>query len=583
MGANGTQARCFTVVKDEWTNPKNPAGGGFGCELITLKYLYNEYRYHNNIWTTSNQYYELCRYTGCRISLYRHPETDFVFFYDTQPPFYINKFTYMLCHPHQIMQRKHKKFLLSTKTKPNGKTKKTIKIKPPKQLSTKWMFQEDFSKFGLVTLVASACNLRYPTLSCCNENNIITLYYLSTEFYKDSKWAQDTGPTPYAPFSTVSHNMTFKYYDRQNKKQQYTMQTEDTNTYAKSVSYDNGWFNTRILKAYEIQQGGTKYALLPTGILRYNPVIDKGTGNKMWLTSILTGSYNVPKDEDLIFEDYPLWLMLYGYTSFIQQVKKDASYFTAYALVIKSDALYRVTGIQSTGYYLIVDKDFINGRGPNDTEPNPSPHNYWYPTLRRQLQAINQIVSTGQFIPKYNETKESTWELTYTYDFYFKWGGAQQPDAVASNPETKGRYDVPDTEQKRLQIEDPDKQRVNTILRTWDYRRGSITKKALKRMYAYLESDETISTDSENYSSPKKKRLLPTLQDPKKENKKISACLQTLCEESTCPSQQENQDLIHLIQQQHQQQQQLKLNLLTLITDLKQKQRTLLHETGLLF
>lgn len=583
MGAQGTQHRCFTVVKNEWTNPKNPAGGGFGCELITLKYLYNEYRYHRNIWTTTNQYYELCRYTGGKITLYRHPETDFVFFYDTMPPFYITKYTYMLCHPQQIMQRKHKKFLLSTASKPNGRTKKIIKFKPPKQLSTKWMFQEDFSKFGLVTLVAAACNLRYPTLSCCNENNIITLYYISPDFYKESKWAQNTGSTPYAPFSTISHNLKFYYYDSRNQPKDYTMSNTDVNDYIKSVSYNNGWFNTRILKSYKIEQAGTTYALLPTGVLRYNPEIDKGKGNKMWLASALTGTYNVPRDEDLIFEDYPLWLMLYGYTSFIQQVKKDASYFTAYVLVIKSDALYRVSGIQTTGFYVIVDKDFINGRGPNDTDPNPLPGNLWYPTLRRQLQAINQIVATGQFIPKYQETKNSTWELIYTYNFYFKWGGAQQPEATAADPSTKGKYDVPDKQQERLQIENPDKQRVNTILRTWDYRRGNITKKALKRMYQYLETDESISTDSESSTPPQKKKLLPTLQDPKKENKKISTCLQTLCEESTCPSQEESQNLIHLIQQQHNKQEQLKLNLLTLITDLKQKQRTLLHETGLLF
>ncbi len=124
LGANGTQYRCYTIYKDEWTNPKNPAGGGFGCELITLKYLYKEYLYKNNIWTTSNEYYELCRYTGCNITVYRHPETDFILAYDTQPPFYINKYTYMFCHPHQMLQRKHKKILLSTATKPNGKIKK---------------------------------------------------------------------------------------------------------------------------------------------------------------------------------------------------------------------------------------------------------------------------------------------------------------------------------------------------------------------------------------------------------------------------------------------------------------------------
>ncbi len=42
MGAEGTQFRCSTVYKTEWTNPKVAAGGGFGVELFTLNYLYQE-------------------------------------------------------------------------------------------------------------------------------------------------------------------------------------------------------------------------------------------------------------------------------------------------------------------------------------------------------------------------------------------------------------------------------------------------------------------------------------------------------------------------------------------------------------
>lgn len=100
--------RCYTTYKSEWTNPKTPTGGGFGVELITLSYLYSEHKFFNNIWTSSNDYYDLCRYTGGRVTFYRHPETDFILAYDTQPPFDLNKFTYMYCHPYMLMQRKEK-------------------------------------------------------------------------------------------------------------------------------------------------------------------------------------------------------------------------------------------------------------------------------------------------------------------------------------------------------------------------------------------------------------------------------------------------------------------------------------------
>nr|UHK05676.1 MAG: ORF1 [Torque teno midi virus] len=580
LGANGTQYRCYTIYKDEWTNPKNPAGGGFGCELITLKYLYKEYLYKNNIWTTSNEYYELCRYTGCNITVYRHPETDFILAYDTQPPFYINKYTYMFCHPHQMLQRKHKKILLSTATKPNGKIKKKLKIRPPKQLSTKWMFQEDFCKHGLVTLIASACNFRYPDLTCCNQNLIITLYYMQPDFYKDSNWANTA--SPYKPYSTIPTTLTYKYYDGGTLKS-FTMQNSDVQTYDKSVSYETGWFRKEILLAAEVSQGNTKFDTTPCGVLRYNPVTDSGKGNKMWLTNILGGAYNIPRDEDLIMEGYPLWLMLYGYTSYLRHAKHDQSYFSGYLLVIRSDSLFRVSGHSTNGYYPILDTSFINGKLPQNIPPTFKTTHNWYPSLKTQQEAINSIVMTGPYIPNYSDTRNSTWQLNYSYNFYFKWGGSHPPDATADNPETKGKYEVPDTQHERLQIENPANQKINTILRTWDYRRGSITKKALKRMYDYLETDESISTDSDSYSSPKKKKTLPTLQDPKKENKKIKACLQSLCEESTCPPQETSANLIELIQQQHQQQQQLKFNLLTLITDLKQKQRTVLHQQGMLF
>lgn len=120
------------------------------------------YQQRKNIWTFSNKYKELVRYTGSSFTFYRHPETDFVLTYDIQPPFYITKYTYMSLHPQMLLLKKHKKILLSTATKPNGKLTKKFKIKPPKQLITKWFFQKEFATYGLVAIAASACNFRYP-------------------------------------------------------------------------------------------------------------------------------------------------------------------------------------------------------------------------------------------------------------------------------------------------------------------------------------------------------------------------------------------------------------------------------------
>lgn len=487
-----------------------------------------------------------------------------------------------MCHPHMLLQRKHKKFLLSKETNPKGPLKKRLKIKPPKTMKTSWYFQEEFANQGLVTLIAAACNFRYPWLGCCNENQIITLYYIQPGFYKDTDWAQyRQQEKSYKPYTSIPETLTYTYYEG-NTKKQFTMTHDMVNTYDKSIGYDNGWFCSKVLRAIQVKNSSSEFAMTPCGILRYNPVIDSGEKNKMWLTSIVTGHWKVPAKDELIMEGYPLWLMLYGYTSYIKHVLKDDSYFTGYMLVIQSPALYRVSGLSETQFYPIVDKNFIDGKDPGGQTPLLKTTRHWYPTLKIQLESIAQIVNCGPLTPKYDQTRNSTWQCNYSYSFYFKWGGSRPPQAEAEDPASKGKYPATNNIPEGIQIADPLKQTYNTIFKTWDYRRGAVTKKALKRMYEHLSIDETISTDSESYSSPKKKKKLPLLQDPKKENKKIQDCLLSLCEESTFQEPQESINLYNLIKQQQEQQQQLKYNLLTLISDLKSKQRTLLHQQGFL-
>lgn len=112
---------CYTTEKNNYVPPKVPYGGGFGAEKYTLQYLYEEYIFQNNIWTKTNFYKDLCRYLYCRITLFRHPETDFVVSYSRQPTFDINKWTYPGTHPNILLLQKHKKVVLSTASKPNGK------------------------------------------------------------------------------------------------------------------------------------------------------------------------------------------------------------------------------------------------------------------------------------------------------------------------------------------------------------------------------------------------------------------------------------------------------------------------------
>ncbi len=108
----------------KYVRPKYPGGGGFGIQLYSLQYLYDQYRLRNNIWTQSNEYKDLCRYIKCVMHFYRHRKVDFVVVYERQGPFTIDQFTYMEYHPYMMLQKKHKIVIPSLETNPRGNLKK---------------------------------------------------------------------------------------------------------------------------------------------------------------------------------------------------------------------------------------------------------------------------------------------------------------------------------------------------------------------------------------------------------------------------------------------------------------------------
>lgn len=585
LGAQGNQHRCYTTYKYEWTIPKAAGGGGFSAELYSLKYLFQEWQHRNNIWTKGNDYRDLCRYTGCKFTFFSDPNTDFIIVYDTTPPFTLDKYTYMMYHPQQLLLRKHKRILLRKKYNYRGKHKLTVKIKPPKQMSSKWFFQEHFADAGLVNIICAAASFDYPELSCCNENQIISIYYLSPVFFHNSTWAQFSNA--YFPISTMSgiYKFTRKVGDRDVTVE---MKTTDLNSYDKSIDYSTGWFRPEVLQAYKVQHSsnGTTwqdYANIPCGAARYNVNLDNGSGNKIWLCPITNGHYNVPRDEDLVTENIPLWLFFFGYTSYLWQKKKDMSYFKAYMLVVKSHAIQPLQTVTPPEFYPIIDYSFLTGKAPGDTYLDENMKKKWYPTVLTALETINNFVLTGPFIPKYNTQKESNWQLSSRYCFYFKWGGPHQTDQVATDPTKQPSWNVPDKIQQGVQVSDPAKQKWETIFKPWDYRRGTLTKKAIKRMYEHLSTDESVFSDADQV--PKKKiRQPPLLKIQEQENQKIQTCLHSLFEDSTSQETQtqEETNILQLIQQQKQQQQLLKHNLFTLIQDLKNQQKALQYHTGII-
>nr|UHK04024.1 MAG: ORF1 [Torque teno midi virus] len=575
MGAHGRQMICYTNVKDRLTPSRAPGGGGFGVERINLQYLYQEWKARNNIWTSSNQLTDLGRYLGGKITFYRHPDTDFIVNYQRQGPFNIEKTSYMSMQPQEMLLAKHKRLVLSKLTNPTGKLKTTIKFGPPKLLTNKWIFQNELAKQDLIQISATACNFRYPTLGCCNENRVLNLFALDTQFYQDPHWMQaHTAGHPWKPYPTMPETKIKFYYKTQSgSEQSFTITTDNT----KWLTLDQGWFQPKILASFKITNNEQQTALLPMVLLRYNPAQDTGPGNIVTIVDLVSGKWEGPYPDAYTIKDVPLWMALNGYPSYVTSKSGDKGILKHSIVCVKSDALYRLPTASTQKLFPLVGQKFVLGKPPYDQPLTPEMQNKWYPTYEHQQEPLNDIVCCGPLVPRFYNQTNSTWELQYFYRFYFKWGGPEIGDPPVDDPKSKGHYSTEYTDQRTIQVSNPSKNKTESFLHPWDIRRGIITKRAFERMCQNIETDTDFYPDAE--SPKKKKKVTCALRNPEEEIKEVQDCLLSLCQ--TEASEEEDQtDLKQLILKQKLQQQQLKHNILVLLTDLKTKQNSLRLQTG---
>nr|UHK04286.1 MAG: ORF1 [Torque teno midi virus] len=577
LGYNGTQSRDYTTIMNRYTYPKTPGGGGFSTTIFSLNFLYEQYELRKNIWTSSNANFDLCRYTGCTFKFFRHPWADFVISAQLMYPMSLTFNDYMETQPLRLLlQQKH--FVVpSFKNKPGGRPYVKKRFKPPKQMTNKWFFQDSFSEKPLLLLRSAVCNLQHPFLGPQGENEGITLTCLNIQFlYISAAWGSATESTPYNIVSTYT-GTTATY------KPKLAAQDKQMNLEHTRVQYKGGWFSTEILSAYTVKANGpTQYQ--PTYKVRYNPKIDTGKGNSVWLSSVSTDSYDKPHiDKLLLVREQPLWLLLFGFVDFITQYKKLQETEKVYYLMIetpyfkpyRNDTRYNKT-------HLIIDNTFVSGVGPFNSTPTDYMLTHWYPTLEQQQQSITSIVTAGPFTYKPSNS-ENNWELHYKYSFYFKWGGAQDNNKQITDPSKKNEFPTPNPQQQGVQVTDPRQQIPQSLLHSWDFRRGYLTKTALKRMYEHLPTEQIISTDSELHSPHKKLKLSCQAAHLQEESTEETCCLQTLFEENTCQEiPQEETSIKQLILQQQQQQQIIKHNLLLLLSQLKNNQLELQLHSGLL-
>nr|UHM26663.1 MAG: ORF1 [Torque teno midi virus] len=595
LGAEGKQFVCYTNVIKSTPPPKAPTGGGFGCMQFSLGYLYEEYKFRRNIWTKSNIAKDLARYIRCKLVFYRHPETDFIVRYDRQPPFPLEPLTYPSCHPQNLLLAKHKFLVLSKSTKPNGKLTKKKIIRPPKQMLTKWFFQHDLSTAPLFQLTASAANFQYSHIGCCNKNTIVTFKALNPGWFQIGSWAQfRQQTTPYLPYRAIfSHlyfwdttnwpknDMSSTEPDTLKWVQQHSFQVKHE-TYSDSVSYNTGFFSPKALNAQLITTEKTKdshIGTLPLITCRYNPAKDDGVGNTVWLHSNLSHGYDKPtQDKTIIIKNLPLWMIFYGWLSYVQYIKKASDFLISYTVCIECPAIDISPSIGATNLIIPIDETFTQGKPPYGQDLSTFDLTHWYPDIYNQVEVLNSLVTVGPYVPKYNQTRNSTWELHFFYEFLFKWGGPETTEPPVADPAQQPTYDALDKQYATIQIRDPRKQIYESIVHPWDYRRGVIKTSALKRIQDNISIESSFQEGIPPYK--RAKIIGPCLTAPEEEQKEIQTCLQELCKESTSQEVQKETDFLKLIQQQREQQQQIKYNLLRLISDLKEQQQKLKLQTG---
>ena len=353
------------------------------------------------------------------------------------------------------------------------------------------------------------------------------------------------------------------------------------NTYDASVDYSTGWFQKGLLQLTKITD--PQQAVTPINTCIYNLNLDDGVGNAIYLTSILNPGYDPPQtDSSTTIVNLPLWLGLYGLFDYIAEYKKTREFWKTHCVMLKSPALLPHPQPSGTQTILPIDPSFINGFTAFDQPPTVTEKTKWYPTMLSQINTLNAIVEAGPYIPKFAPgSKKSTWELKYFYTFAFKWGGPMLSDAEVTDPCKQGKYDVPDTMQSRLQIQNPEKIKTESILHPWDFRRGIVKEKALKRMCDNLSIDTAFEPAGEQYTPPKKKRFLPKLSAYQEEEEEILQCLRSLCNEET-KDQEEEKTTAELIRLQQQEQHNLKRHILQLIAHIKENQRKIQLHTGMI-
>lgn len=452
-----TSARNFATHSDDLIS-NGPYGGGMTTTKFTLRILYDEHLRHLNYWTVSNEDLDLCRYLGGTFYAYRHPTVDFIIQIHTSPPFLDTPLTGPSIHPGMLMLTKNKILIPSLKTRPSRKHKVKIRFRPPKLFQDKWYPQSELCDTTLLTVFATACDLQFPFGSPLTNNPCVNFQVLGSVYkrhlsilpdklnsYKDYyKTNLYDNVQLYQTFQTIAQikpSATESDFSPSWQQCQNTAklnisgtnqnQCNDTWYYGKTYTNDisnaaikirEKYLNATRLALPLLQTQGNELLEYHTGIyssiflsagrtyfettgaytdIIYNPLVDKGIGNKVWLDPLNKEDAILNrKQAKVLLEDIPIWAALFGYTEFAAKYTGDSAISANYRLTIRcpyTDPMLVDRNNEDQGF-VPYSKNFGNGKMPGGSSNVPLIMRIkWYPILFHQLELMEELVQSGPF------------------------------------------------------------------------------------------------------------------------------------------------------------------------------------------
>nr|QZE11997.1 MAG: ORF1 [Giant panda anellovirus] len=136
-------------------------GGGASLYHLTLDYLWTEHKKRHNIWTHTNEGYDLARYFGTLFTLWPHPKLDYIMWWETDYGS-LRKTEMERLHPANLLLEK--KHIVVRSIEHGGRKPKKVKIPPPAVHQSQWYFMRQWCDVGLVRFGFSLLNLVDPFL-----------------------------------------------------------------------------------------------------------------------------------------------------------------------------------------------------------------------------------------------------------------------------------------------------------------------------------------------------------------------------------------------------------------------------------